>query len=100
MKDLLFDCASFYGLASVFQQIAYQYAKKGARLALVARREGSLHEVAAKAKDIGSPDVLVVAGDVSNPEDCQKFVQTTVERFGQCKMECLVIQSSKEISNW
>lgn len=66
----------------------------------MARREASLHEVAAKAKDIGSPDVLVVAGDVSNPEDCQKFVQTTVERFGQCKMELqapfmlIVIQSS------
>jgi len=67
------------------QQIAYQYAKKGARLALVARREASLHDVAAKAKDAGSPDVLVVAGDVANPEDCKRFVQATVEHFGQCK---------------
>lgn len=68
------------------QQIAYQYAKKGARLALVARREGSLHEVAAKAIDLGSPDVLVVPGDVAMPEDCKAFVQATVERFGQCKL--------------
>ncbi|WVZ85364.1 hypothetical protein U9M48_032301 [Paspalum notatum var. saurae] len=52
------------------EEIAYQYARKGARLALVARRERSLHDVAARAKDVGLPDVLVVAGDVSNPEDC------------------------------
>ena len=67
------------------QQIAYQYAKKGARLALVARREGSLREVAAKATDLGSPDVLVVPGDVARPEDCKAFVQATVERFGRRK---------------
>ncbi|CAO2042039.1 unnamed protein product [Urochloa humidicola] len=69
--------------SGIGEQIAYQYAKKGARLALVARREASLHDVAAKAKDAGSPDVLVVAGDVANPEDCKRFVQATVERFGQ-----------------
>ncbi|KAJ1270681.1 hypothetical protein BS78_06G070500 [Paspalum vaginatum] len=68
------------------RQIAYQYARKGARLALVARRERSLHDVAARAKDVGSPDVLVVAGDVSNLEDCQRFVQATVEHFGRCKL--------------
>ena len=52
----------------------------------MARREANLHDVAAKAKDAGSPDVLVVAGDVANPEDCKRFVQATVEHFGQCKL--------------
>ncbi|VAH31850.1 unnamed protein product [Triticum turgidum subsp. durum] len=69
--------------SGIGEQIAYQYAKKGARLALVARRQGSLHEVAAKATDLGSPDVLVVPGDVARPEDCKAFVQATVERFGR-----------------
>uniref|UniRef100_M8BXJ0 Hydroxysteroid 11-beta-dehydrogenase 1-like protein n=1 Tax=Aegilops tauschii TaxID=37682 RepID=M8BXJ0_AEGTA len=69
--------------SGIGEQIAYQYAKKGARLALVARREGSLREVAAKATDLGSPDVLVVPGDVARPEDCKAFVQATVERFGR-----------------
>jgi NAD(P)-dependent dehydrogenase (short-subunit alcohol dehydrogenase family) len=68
------------------QQIAYQYAKKGARLALVARRERSLHEVTVRAMDLGSPDVLVVPGDVARPEDCKAFVQATVERFGRRKL--------------
>lgn len=52
----------------------------------MARREASLQDVAAKAKDVGSPDVLVVAGDVANPEDCKRFVQATVGYFGQCKL--------------
>lgn len=52
----------------------------------MARREASLHDVASKAKDVGSPDVLVVAGDVANPEDCKRFVHATVEHFGQCKL--------------
>lgn len=68
---------------TVSQQIAYQYAKKVARLALVARMVGSLHDVAARARDGGSPDVLVVAGDVAKPEDCRRFVQATVEHFGR-----------------
>jgi len=76
----------FYLHRICVQQIAYQYAKKRSRLALVARREANLHDVAAKAKDAGSPDVLVVAGDVANPEDCKRFVQATVEHFGQCKL--------------
>ncbi|WVZ85357.1 hypothetical protein U9M48_032294 [Paspalum notatum var. saurae] len=69
--------------SGIGEQIAYQYARKGARLALVAGRERSLHDVAARAKGVGSPDVLVVAGDVSNLEDCQRFVQATVEHFGR-----------------
>lgn len=44
---------------------------------------GSLHDVAERAKDVGSPNVLVVAGDVANPEDCQRFVQATVDHFGR-----------------
>lgn len=43
------------GAASgIGQQIAYQYAKKGARLALVARMVGSLHDVAARARGMAA----------------------------------------------
>lgn len=52
----------------------------------MARMVGSLHDVAARARDGGSPDVLVVAGDVAKPEDCRRFVQATVEHFGRCKL--------------
>ena len=48
-------------------------------------QEGSLHNVAARAKDVGSSDVLVVVGDVANSKNCLRFVQATVEHFGRCK---------------
>ncbi|ONK77830.1 uncharacterized protein A4U43_C02F11170 [Asparagus officinalis] len=63
--------------------IAYQYAKKGAYLVLVARREQSLREVAERAKSIGSPDVLVAPADVAKPEDCRQFIEDTINHFGR-----------------
>lgn len=84
LEDVAVKVVLITGASSgIGEQIAYQYAKKRAMLALVARREGSLHDVAAKARDLGSPDVLVVPGDVARPEDCQAFVQATVEHFGR-----------------
>ncbi|MCL7046331.1 hypothetical protein MKW94_003392, partial [Papaver nudicaule] len=64
--------------------LAYAYAKKGARLVLVARGENRLRlrDVAAKAKKHGSPDVLVCAADVSRVEDCKRFVQDAIDHFG------------------
>ncbi|KAF9605175.1 hypothetical protein IFM89_014288 [Coptis chinensis] len=70
--------AFFYG-----QQLAYQYAKQGAHLVLVARRERSLQEVAEQARACGSPDVLVVSGDVSKKDDCKRFVEAAVDHFGK-----------------
>ncbi|MCL7035365.1 hypothetical protein MKW94_024537 [Papaver nudicaule] len=72
----------FSNVAQLF--LAYAYAKKGARLVLVARGENRLRlrEVAAKAKKHGSPDVLVCAADVSRAEDCKRFVQDAINHFG------------------
>ncbi|KAF0924968.1 hypothetical protein E2562_015034 [Oryza meyeriana var. granulata] len=69
--------------SGIGEQIAYRYARHGARLALVARREASLRDVAARARELGSPDVLVVPGDVARPDDCRRFVKATVEHFGR-----------------
>ncbi|EAY93903.1 hypothetical protein OsI_15676 [Oryza sativa Indica Group] len=69
--------------SGIGEQVAYRYARRGARLALVARREASLGEVAARARALGSPDVLAVPGDVARPDDCRRFVQATVEHFGR-----------------
>ncbi|KAK9090076.1 hypothetical protein Sjap_023253 [Stephania japonica] len=69
--------------SSIGEQLAYEYAKRGANLALVARREESLHEVADRARDLGSPDVTVICADVSKPEDCKRFVDETVRHFGR-----------------
>ena len=67
------------------QHLAYEYARRGARLALVARRTDRLQKVADEARQLGSPDVIVIIADVSKIEDCKRFVNTTVNHFGQCK---------------
>ncbi|KAG5041407.1 hypothetical protein JHK85_013883 [Glycine max] len=53
------------------QHLAYEYAKRGACLALSARRETAvLREVADRTRDCGSPDVIIMRADVSKVEDC------------------------------
>ncbi|KAK8597973.1 hypothetical protein V6N13_095366 [Hibiscus sabdariffa] len=69
--------------SGIGEQLAYEYARKGARLALVARREDRLTEVADEARRLGSPDVLVIPADVSKPEDCKSFINEAVNYFGR-----------------
>ncbi|KAJ4850115.1 hypothetical protein Tsubulata_300585 [Turnera subulata] len=69
--------------SGIGERVAYEYAKRGARLALVARREDRLQEVAKKAKTLGSPDVVVIRADVTKPEDCKRLVDEAVNHFGQ-----------------
>lgn len=68
-----------------FQHVAYEYAKRGACLVLVARREGRLRIVADKAKQLGSPDVLVAKADVSNNADCKNVLDQTIRHFHKYK---------------
>ncbi|PQM43163.1 11-beta-hydroxysteroid dehydrogenase 1B-like [Prunus yedoensis var. nudiflora] len=46
--------------SGIGEHMAYEYARRGACLALVARRENLLQSVASRAMSIGSPDVLVI----------------------------------------
>ncbi|KAF0924966.1 hypothetical protein E2562_015032 [Oryza meyeriana var. granulata] len=69
--------------SGIGEHLAYEYARRGAYLALVARREESLREVGNAALALGSPDVLVVPADVSSPDDCRKFVDNTIRCFGR-----------------
>ncbi|XP_042509962.1 11-beta-hydroxysteroid dehydrogenase A-like [Macadamia integrifolia] len=69
--------------SGIGEHLAYEYAKKGAYLVLVARREESLRKVAEKAGRLGSPDVLVVAADVSLVDQCKRFIDEAVNHFGR-----------------
>lgn len=69
--------------SGIGEHLAYEYAKRGARLALAARREDRLRAVADKARRIGSPDVIVLPADVSKLEHCNRVVNETVNHFGQ-----------------
>ena len=65
--------------------MAYEYASRGACLALVARREERLREVVEQSILIGSPDVLMILADVSKLDDCKRIVDQTIDHFGRCK---------------
>ncbi|XP_068665526.1 11-beta-hydroxysteroid dehydrogenase A-like [Aristolochia californica] len=69
--------------SGIGEQLAYEYARKGAFLVLAARREAALLQVAEKARSAGSPDVVVVPVDVSKSEDCKKVVEKAVTHFGK-----------------
>ncbi|TVU29957.1 hypothetical protein EJB05_21555 [Eragrostis curvula] len=69
--------------SGIGEELAYQYAKKGACLALVARRKQALEDVAAAARERGSPDVLVLPADVTDPDQSRLAVEETVAHFGK-----------------
>ncbi|MBA0707844.1 hypothetical protein Golax_019855 [Gossypium laxum] len=69
--------------SGIGEHLAYEYGRRGARLALTARREKSLQEIADRARDLGSPDVIVIRADVSKVDDCRRLVEETVNHFGR-----------------
>nr|XP_023916576.1 11-beta-hydroxysteroid dehydrogenase 1B-like isoform X2 [Quercus suber]POF05389.1 11-beta-hydroxysteroid dehydrogenase 1a [Quercus suber] len=60
--------------SGIGEHIAYEYARRGAILALVARRENRLQIVANKAQELGSPEVIVIRADVSKDEELDHLV--------------------------
>ncbi|XP_059633494.1 11-beta-hydroxysteroid dehydrogenase-like 4A isoform X1 [Cornus florida] len=69
--------------SGIGEQMAYQYAKRGASLVIVGRNAHHLPKVAETARGLGSPDVLEVCADVSIVEDCKRFVDEAIKHFGR-----------------
>ncbi|MCD7454504.1 Polycomb protein sop-2 [Datura stramonium] len=69
--------------SGIGEYLAYEYARRGACLAIAARRQKSLREVAERALDLGAPDVLVIPADVSKVDDCRTIVDRTMSHFGR-----------------
>ncbi|XP_076920977.1 11-beta-hydroxysteroid dehydrogenase A-like [Bidens hawaiensis] len=67
--------------SGIGEHLAYEYASRGACLALSARREDRLQQVADRCLQIGSPDVIVIRSDVSDAHDCKRMVDLTVHHF-------------------
>ncbi|MEA3341300.1 MAG: SDR family oxidoreductase [Chloroflexota bacterium] len=63
--------------------VALRLAQEGARVALCARNEQSLHESAAAIEAETGQRVLPVPADVSDPAAAGALVQAAVERFGR-----------------
>ncbi|XP_072958462.1 11-beta-hydroxysteroid dehydrogenase-like [Typha angustifolia] len=69
--------------SGIGEKIAYEYARRGASLALVARREKALKVVAGNARSYGAPGVLVLPADIADIEQSRRVVDKTVAHFGQ-----------------
>ncbi|KAJ4818753.1 11-beta-hydroxysteroid dehydrogenase 1B [Rhynchospora pubera] len=69
--------------SGIGEQLAYQYAKRGACMALVARREDALKAVAKASLSLGAPDVITLVADISDPEESKRVVDQTVAHFGK-----------------
>src|SRR5260370_23879613 len=65
------------------EAIAEELVQRGAHVALFARRENRLQELAQRLAGKGSGETLIVPGDVSKPEDVQQLVNQTVQRWGK-----------------
>ena len=70
------------GSSGIGAEIARQYAKGGARLALFARRKAKLDEVAAECRGRGAADVVVIPGDTTDPAQVDTAAREIVARWG------------------
>lgn len=77
-------------VCSLSQCIALEYARRGAKLVLAARRQEELKEVAKKCGASGAQDAAICVTDVSEPEDCKNLVQFAVETIGRSKSRRLL----------
>ncbi len=69
--------------AGIGRETALEFARHGANVVLAARREGRLRDVAARCRDLGAPEALVVPTDVAIAGEIEHLVQATMERFGR-----------------
>ena len=67
------------GASGIGLAVAALLQQRGMRLALMDLQPAALEAAVAQ---LGGGEVLTVAGDVTRPEDCQRAVQATVQRFG------------------
>ncbi|XP_021758423.1 11-beta-hydroxysteroid dehydrogenase 1B-like [Chenopodium quinoa] len=68
--------------SGIGEHLAYEYARRGAKLALVARRRQRLQDVAETSRYLGAPDVLVISADVTKVGESKHFINETVNHFG------------------
>ena len=69
--------------SGIGEAIAEELVQCGARVALFARREQRMQELAQRLAGKGGGETLIVSGDVRKPEDVQNLVKQAVQRWGK-----------------
>ena len=67
--------------AGIGEELAYQYAKFGAQLLLVARREAELQKVVARCGELGAESANYVVADLSSLEGAKKLAAVSSKPF-------------------
>lgn len=62
--------------------IAIAFGREGSKLALVARTQTELDQVATDAQKHGAAEVLVIAADLTQTQEIDRVVSEAINRFG------------------
>jgi short-subunit dehydrogenase len=66
--------------SGIGRALAYEFASRGAKLVLAARRVERLEQIK---NDLPQTNILTVSADVSIEQDCQKLIEEAVSHFGK-----------------
>lgn len=74
--------------SGIGKALAFELAKKGAKLVLVSRNKEKLDQIASKLNEIYSVEVLVLSKDLTLKEDIERTVEKTISYFN--KIDALI----------
>ncbi len=82
------------------EEMAYEYARLGARVALVARRAPQLEKVAAEARARGAQEAHVIVGDMADDDSVRASVEQALDAFGGDALDALVLNHAMQYWGW
>lgn len=68
--------------SGIGKALVYRLAKQGAMIMMAARNVDTMIEISSELKNI-NPNIEYIKTDVSIETDCQKLIDTTIEKFGK-----------------